>query len=252
MCKICGCDDGAHEHGAHVHEQGGHRHEHHATRRVRIETDLLEKNDQLARQNRAWFSSRGVLALNLIGSPGAGKTRLLEETIRRFGQHHSLAVIEGDQDTDRDAARIRAAGCPVVQINTGAGCHLDAQMVGQALGTLEARPSILMIENVGNLVCPALFDLGERAKVVVMSVTEGEDKPLKYPHVFRAAEAVVLSKRDLLPYLDFDLPRCIDHVRSVNPRLSVFSLSARSGEGFEAWCEWLRTAGAPAVREVRP
>jgi hydrogenase nickel incorporation protein HypB len=259
MCGTCGCKTGAKPRLAGPNRAGkqgeahAHPHSHpHAprSRTVRLEAALLAKNDQLAAQNREWLTARGIVALNLIGAPGAGKTALLEQTIRRIAPAHAVAVIEGDQETDRDAERIRATGSPVVQINTGAGCHLDASMLAAALPTLLPSPgSLLFVENVGNLVCPALFDLGERAKVVVMSTTEGEDKPLKYPHVFRAASVFVLNKTDLLPHLEFDAARCLGNARRINPQLRVFSLSATAGEGLEAWCEWLR-AEAERTRAV--
>jgi hydrogenase nickel incorporation protein HypB len=208
---------------------------------VPIEEAILAKNDWLAQRNRAWLAERGIVALNLMSSPGAGKTTLLERTIRALGSGIALSVIEGDQETARDAERIRETGIPVIQINTGAGCHLDAEMVARALLVLDPAPrSLLFVENVGNLVCPALFDLGERAKVVVTSVTEGEDKPLKYPHMFRAAEVVVLNKTDLLPHVGFDTAAWLDNVHRVCPRPRVFHVSARSGEGMEAWCSFLR------------
>jgi hydrogenase nickel incorporation protein HypB len=182
-----------------------------------------------------------VLALNLLSGPGAGKTTLLERTIRALAPEGRVSVLEGDQETSRDAERVRAAGARAVQINTGTGCHLDAAMVEEALRVL-APPdrSVLFIENVGNLVCPALFDLGEHAKVVVLSVTEGEDKPLKYPHVFRAARALVLNKIDLLPHLTFDVERCLDNARRVNPELQVFRVSAQRGDGMAAFYDWIR------------
>lgn len=230
MCGTCGCDarDAVHRHQA-------------PPKALRFELDLLAKNDRLAAENRHWFETSGIVALILIGAPGAGKTALLEETARRVGREIPIAVLEGDQATDRDAERVRAAGCPVVQINTDAGCHLDASMIAEAMPRLgPGRGSLLFVENVGNLVCPALFDLGERAKIVVMSVTEGEDKPLKYPHVFRASEVLVLTKVDLLPHLDFEVERCLENVQRVNPRLRVFPLSSTKGDGFEDWCDWLR------------
>jgi hydrogenase nickel incorporation protein HypB len=191
--------------------------------------------------------------MNLMSAPGSGKTRLLEATVARLGGNPELSVLEGDQETDRDAARMRAAGARAVQINTGTGCHLDAHDVGHALEHLQpADGSLVAIENVGNLVCPALFDLGEHAKVVVLSVTEGEDKPLKYPHAFRAAHALVLSKLDLAGYVGFELDACVANARAVNPRLRILPLSAVSGEGMDAWCEWLRSElmGAKALERT--
>jgi hydrogenase nickel incorporation protein HypB len=183
----------------------------------------------------------GILALNLVSSPGAGKTTLLERTIRDLRAELKLFVVEGDQSTARDGQRIRAAGAPAVQVNTGTGCHLEADMVARGLRELDPRRnSIVMIENVGNLVCPALFDLGEWAKVVVLSVTEGEDKPLKYPHMFRAARLMVLNKIDLLPHVEFDTERASSHARQVNPDIVILTLSARTGQGLDAWYGWLR------------
>ncbi len=210
---------------------------------VDVERAILAKNDALAERNRAWFDGREILALNLVSSPGAGKTSLLERTIRDLGAEIPIFVIEGDQQTLNDAERIKAAGAPAVQVNTGTGCHLEAAMVRRGLDALRpAFGSVVMIENVGNLVCPALFDLGERAKVVVLSVTEGEDKPLKYPHMFRAAELMILSKIDLCPHLDFDIARCEAMAREVNPGIRSIRLSTRSGEGLRDWYDWLRAA----------
>jgi hydrogenase nickel incorporation protein HypB len=228
---------------AHAHPRG-HEHEHEhppdPARLIRLEQAVLAKNDRFAERNRGFFTARGVLALNLTSSPGAGKTTLLERMIRELAEV-PVAVIEGDQETENDARRIRAAGCRAIQINTGAGCHLDAERVGIAARNLAPeRGSVLFIENVGNLVCPAMFDLGEHAKVVVLSVTEGEDKPLKYPHMFRAAEAMVLSKTDLLPHLDFDLAGCLAFARRVNPKLRIFPVSVRKGDGLAPLYEWLR------------
>jgi len=245
MCRICGCgDDYSHAHShahsnshAHTHD---HAREHVHVRRVAIELDLLAKNDRLAGDVRERLARNRIAAVNLIGAPGAGKTTLLEHTIRALSGV-AVNVIEGDQATDNDARRIAATGCDVVQVNTGAGCHLDATMIDRALRELAPRPdSLLFVENVGNLVCPALFDLGERAKVVVMSVTEGEDKPLKYPHIFQAASALVLTKADLLPHLEVDLERIIENARRINASLDVFPVAATRGHGLTEWCGWLR------------
>jgi hydrogenase nickel incorporation protein HypB len=232
----------SHQHG-HDHEGG---HEHRAVpasegsmRTIEIEQQVLAKNDALAALNRRWLSGRGIRALNVMSSPGSGKTSLLVKTIQELGAERPVAVIEGDQETLLDAERIRATGCEVVQINTGAGCHLDADMLHQGLEALDPPPgSLLFIENVGNLVCPALFDLGEAAKVVVISVTEGDDKPLKYPHMFAGADLVVINKTDLLPYVDFDVDACSARARSVNPGLEVMALSVKSGAGLESWYGW--------------
>jgi hydrogenase nickel incorporation protein HypB len=215
-------------------------------RRLRIEQDLLAKNDRLAERNRGWLAARDVVAWNIMSSPGAGKTTLLERTLRDLGPDIPVSVIEGDQATVRDAERIRAAGARAVQINTGSGCHLDAEMVARALQILDPpAASVVIIENVGNLVCPALFDLGEEAKVVLVSVTEGEDKPLKYPHMFRASELMILNKIDLLPYVPFYAEKCVAYARQVNPRIGVLPVSATRGDGLDAWCEWIRErAGA--------
>lgn len=212
---------------------------------------ILAKNDALAAKNRAWFAGREILALNLVSSPGAGKTTLLERTIRDLKGEMTLYVIEGDQATTHDGERIRAAGAPAVQVNTGTGCHLEADMVAKGLSELKpAAGSVVMIENVGNLVCPAMFDLGERAKIVILSVTEGEDKPLKYPHMFRAAEIMILNKIDLLPHVDFDVSRAIANAREVNPDMTVIQVSVRTGEGLDTWYNWLRTEMAVAREAV--
>lgn len=205
-----------------------------------LEINVLAKNDLIAAQNRGWFEGRGVLALNLVSSPGAGKTTLLAQTINDLRDRLTFTVIEGDQATAHDAERIRATGCGVVQVNTGTGCHLEAEMVRRGVQSLQPPPqSVLMIENVGNLVCPALFDLGEQAKVAILSVTEGEDKPLKYPHMFRASQILLLNKIDLLPYVSFDVERCIAYARQVNPDIQIFTLSATTGEGLDHWYGWL-------------
>ena len=213
---------------------------------------MLAKNDLLAEQNRKWLAERNIIAFNLTSSPGAGKTTLLERTIRDVSRHRPVSVIEGDQETLLDAERIRAAGARAVQVNTGAGCHLDSDMVRRALDALDPEPdSILFIENVGNLVCPALFDLGEHSKVVVISVTEGADKPLKYPHMFAAAGLVIINKIDLLPYVEFDLETCAGYVRSLNRDANILPMSATTGEGCPGWYEWI-DAHANSPMPLRP
>jgi hydrogenase nickel incorporation protein HypB len=225
----------------HPHDHS-HPHDHPHTETVSLEQRVLAKNDILAEQNRQWLAERGILAFNITSSPGAGKTTLLERTIRRLGSQRQVSVIEGDQETLLDADRITAAGARAVQVNTGAGCHLDAEMIARALRTLEPDSgSLLFIENVGNLVCPALFDLGEHSKVVVISVTEGTDKPLKYPHMFAAAGLVIINKVDLLPYVDFDLDLCAQHARSVNPGVEILPVSATKGDGMDDWLQWIYT-----------
>ena len=227
-----------HDHGAHDH--GALRTER-ETRTLVMEQAVLAHNDVLAQANRAWFGEQAIVAVNLMSSPGAGKTTLLERTIRDLAGEMDLCVVEGDQETLLDAERIRATGARVVQINTGAGCHLDAEMVTRGLKALEPGPrSVVLIENVGNLVCPAMFDLGERAKIVIMSVTEGQDKPLKYPQMFRAAQLMILNKVDLIPYVSFDPEQCITYARQVNPKLEVISVSATRGDGLDGWYQWLR------------
>ncbi len=219
---------------------------------VAVERDILAKNDAYARENRQLFADCGLFVLNLVSSPGSGKTSLLVRTIAALRGVVPTAVIEGDQQTARDADRIRATGAPAIQINTGKGCHLDAQMVGQAFATLPQKPDgILFIENVGNLVCPAAFDLGEAHKVVILSVTEGEDKPLKYPDMFHAADLLLINKIDLAPYVEFDAAAAIEYARRVRPGLPVIRLSATTGEGLDAWIDWLQegAAAAKATRE---
>jgi hydrogenase nickel incorporation protein HypB len=251
MCATCGCgDDGAtitlpgHDHPHDHNHDHDHHHDGHdghvPTETISLEQKVLAKNDLLAGQNRDWLAERNVLALNLTSSPGAGKTTLLERTVRELGTNREVVVIEGDQETLLDAERIQATGARVVQVNTGAGCHLDAAMVRRALETLDPpRDSLLFIENVGNLVCPALFDLGENSKVVVISVTEGADKPLKYPHMFAAAGLVVINKVDLLPYVDFDRDKCAAYARSINPGVNMLTLSATTGDGIAQWYDWI-------------
>jgi hydrogenase nickel incorporation protein HypB len=253
MCVDCGCEHDARLRlPAALAAQGALPRV--KTRRVSVEVGVLAKNDRQAAANRARLAERGVLALNLLSSPGAGKTTLLERTIKDLGAELKLAVIEGDQATDNDAQRIRAAGCRAVQINTGTGCHLDADMVARGLDELEpAQGSTVLIENVGNLVCPALFDLGEQAKVVVASVTDGEDKPLKYPHMFRAASVIVLNKVDLLPHVDFDVARFVECARRVNATAPILQLSATRGSGtagLASWYDWLRAQAVRARAQV--
>src|SRR3954470_24890664 len=254
MCGTCGCGEsdvrvevlaGGHR------PDGGTEHPHaHAALPgvVGIETALLAKNDHLAAHNRSWLAERGIVALNLMSSPGAGKTSLLHRTITELAPARAVGVIEGDQETRIDAERIRSTGAPVVQINTGSGCHLDAAMLARGLTELAPAPgSLVFVENVGNLVCPALFDLGEAAKVVVVSVTEGEDKPLKYPYMFAVADVVVINKTDLLPYVDVRLDRLVEHCRAVNGGVRVLPMSVTTGEGFAAWGDWLLTCAPSAV-----
>jgi hydrogenase nickel incorporation protein HypB len=244
MCIDCGCPTLDHDHHHHSHDET-HDHDH-GHRTIRIEEDLLAKNNRLAAHNREVFATREVFVLNLVSSPGSGKTSILERTLADLKNRVRFAVIEGDQQTANDANRIAATGVPVRQINTGAGCHLDAAMVARALAELAPEPdSIVFIENVGNLVCPALFDLGEARKVVVISVTEGDDKPLKYPHMFAAADLVVLNKMDLLPHVDFDPERLARDARSINPQVRILPLSAKTGEGLDAWLTWLTSLQNP-------
>jgi hydrogenase nickel incorporation protein HypB len=272
MCVTCGCGDPAgvrvrlvgdsdrrHEH-PHPHEpvpphdhvpphEPGHRHP--DGRTISLEQAVLAKNDELASGNRRRLAAQRIRSVNLMSSPGAGKTTLLERTIRELGARLPISVIEGDQETTLDADRIRATGCRVVQINTGAGCHLDADMLARGLDRLRPEPgSLLFVENVGNLVCPALFDLGEQARVVVISVTEGADKPLKYPHMFATADALVVNKTDLLPYVDFDIEQCASHARSINPELVVMAVSATRGDGLATWYRWLLPADSPHAPDL--
>ena len=281
MCATCGCGsdemmvDGEdvhaerlyehthdHPHDAlHAHENdhahpGEHgRHHHHDApiahaRTVSLEQDILAKNQLLAERNRDWFAGREVFAVNLMSSPGAGKTSILERTIGDLREEMPISVLEGDQATSTDAERIRATGATVVQINTGTGCHLDAHMVAHGVERLNlSRGTMLLIENVGNLVCPALFDLGEHVRVVVVSVTEGDDKPLKYPHMFSSGQMLLINKLDLLPYVRFDVARCIDRARQINPELQVLTLSAETGEGMRNWYDWLRARRPPGAHE---
>jgi hydrogenase nickel incorporation protein HypB len=249
MCIDCGCASPTHDHDHHHDHEHEHNHDH---KTLKIEEDLLSKNNRLAAGNRELFASSDTFVLNLVSSPGSGKTTLLEKTISDLKAEISFAVLEGDQQTSNDADRITAAGAPSHQINTGAGCHLDAHMVGHGVEHFDlGTTDILMIENVGNLVCPASFDLGEAHKVAILSVTEGEDKPLKYPHMFQAADIMLINKIDLLPYLDFDIEACRKAALTVNPKIRIFELSCRSGEGLDAWYDWLKAqVAACAAKEA--
>jgi hydrogenase nickel incorporation protein HypB len=279
MCEHCGCDSGArvtttnlqtgkstllhahshehvhadgarhsHGHTTHSHHSHGNAHDDHphgSPHVLELNARILAKNDALAAANRAWLLKRSILALNLMSAPGAGKTTLLERTLRDLKAAAPLYVVEGDQATANDGMRVRNAGAIVVQVNTGTGCHLDAHMVAHGLEDLDPPAgAIVFIENVGNLVCPALFDLGERRKVAILSVTEGDDKPLKYPHMFREADLVLLNKIDLLPYVDFDVERAAAHAREANRDVTIMALSARTGEGLAAWYGWLQSERA--------
>ncbi|MDF5708819.1 MAG: hydrogenase nickel incorporation protein HypB [Nostoc sp. S4] len=272
MCVTCGCsDDGEtkitnlevseaehnHHHHTHTHTLAdgtvithSHSHEPHTEASqvhakihgttISLEQDILAKNNLIAAQNRGWFKGRNITALNLMSSPGAGKTTLLTRTINDLKHQLPISVIEGDQETANDAKKIQETGCKVIQINTGTGCHLDAAMIDRGLQQLNPPlNSVVMIENVGNLVCPALFDLGENVKVVILSVTEGEDKPIKYPHMFHASDIMILTKIDLLAYVQFDVQKCIEYAKQVNPQIQIFQVSATTGIGLDNWYKWL-------------
>jgi len=263
MCAVCGCGE---TQGGATHNRGANAHAHHHThdhdhqsrhavgasdaefndgQLIEIEKSILSKNDSYAEANRRRLTDERVFALNLVSSPGAGKTTLLVETVTALKETVSVGVIEGDQETANDADRIRAAGVEAVQINTGRGCHLDAHMIGHALDDLSLSPGgVLFIENVGNLVCPAAFDLGEAAKVVILSVTEGDDKPLKYPDMFAAASLMILSKIDLLPHVDFDPDKAIERAQRINPQLQILRLSVSSGAGMADWLDWIAQGAA--------
>jgi len=245
MCDTCGCGT-SDEHAviqrpnesAHNHN---HQHHHGHEQTIDVQKDVLTENHLLAESNRDFFNTREITALNLVSSPGSGKTTILENTITAIKSEISQAVIEGDQQTMRDAERIDKTGVPVVQVNTGTGCHLDAHMIQHAIQKLDLQSkSILFIENVGNLVCPALFDLGEAMKIVIISVTEGDDKPQKYPHMFDAASICIINKIDLLPYVDFNVDQCKKFALEVNYRLKFFELSAKTGDGMDNWIAWLK------------
>ena len=237
MCGICGCND--HSDATH-HTHDGAEANHHHPELIQIERDLLAKNNQFAAANRDYFLKRNMTTLNLMSSPGSGKTTLLARTISELKNNIKMAIIVGDQQTSLDAEKLTTAGADAIQINTGKVCHLDAHMVGHALEAFASKdPNILFIENIGNLVCPALFDLGEAYKVVLLSVTEGDNKPLKYPEMFHHADLMVLTKIDLLPYVEFNIDLCVDYARRINPAIQVISLSATTGVGLDEWYQWL-------------
>lgn len=242
MCTTCGCETEHHHDHHHTHNHEHTTTKDHGTRtKIAIEEDILAKNNRLAQINRALFKEKGIFVLNLVSSPGSGKTTLLERTLSDLSSSLRCAVIEGDQQTDNDAQRIAATGVPAHQINTGAGCHLDAHQImhGTEHFNLDVL-DLLLIENVGNLVCPASFDLGENHKIVVLSTTEGEDKPIKYPQMFHNSTVMLLNKIDLLPYLDFDLEKCKEYARRVSPGIIIFEVSAKTGEGMDTWYNWLK------------
>ncbi|MFZ4056900.1 MAG: hydrogenase nickel incorporation protein HypB [Ferruginibacter sp.] len=236
MCATCGCGPDSHQ-----HEHHDHSHDHSSKGRiVTVEKDILHENNLLAERNRGYFEGRNILAINLVSSPGSGKTTLLEKTLTDLKDTLKFAVIEGDQQTTNDADRIHATGTKVTQINTGKGCHLDAHMVLHAVQGIKPEPdSVLFIENVGNLVCPAMFDLGEKERVVVISVTEGDDKPLKYPDMFQSSTLCVINKTDLLPYVNFNVEKAKEYARRVNPTIDIIEVSCTSGNGLVTWYQWL-------------
>jgi hydrogenase nickel incorporation protein HypB len=268
MCTTCGCGDAEnevsilkpgekiemhdhHHHHGHEHEHGHeHHHHHHHTHGhdhthktvIELEKDILQNNQLVAERNRGYFEARNIFAVNLVSSPGSGKTSILEKTLTDLKSEIDFYIIEGDQQTFNDAQRIDDLNVPVVQINTGKGCHLDSDMVNKAVKKLDPKnDSVLMIENVGNLVCPSMFDLGEETRVVIISVTEGEDKPIKYPDMFDSSQICLINKVDLLPYLQFDVEKTKDYARRVNPHLQFFEVSATTGEGMDQWYDWLKS-----------
>ena len=245
MCGTCGCGQTGHSHEyhhVHHHHEHGHAHDDenkNETRRIAVELDLLAQNNRYADENRNSFEQNNLFAINMVSSPGSGKTTLLESLIKALNSESDVFVIEGDQQTTLDADRIKAAGAQAIQINTGAMCHLDAHMVAHAAEDLAAKDGYLFIENVGNLVCPAAFDLGEQHRLVMLSVTEGDDKPLKYPDMFVSSDIVVISKIDLLPYVPFDLDKCRAAIYTINPKAQIFELSVTSGQGMDGLVSWL-------------
>ena len=262
MCGTCGCGEEenikysipgknieghshshTHDHHDHHHDHShDHGHTHSHSHEIQLEVDVLSKNNMLAERNRGYFEALNIKALNLVSSPGSGKTSLLERTIKEIGSELKLYIVEGDQQTTNDADRIAKAGAPVIQVNTGNGCHLDADMVNNAVKQLKPENnSVLMIENVGNLVCPSMFDLGESKRVVIISTTEGEDKPIKYPPMFETSQLCVINKTDLLPYLDFDIEKLKEYALRVNHHMEFIEVSVKTGEGMDKWYEWLKT-----------
>lgn len=248
MCGICGCSN------HHVPDMAGIKdsHDHEQHKIIQIEEDLLAKNNQYALANNTFLREKGITAINVMSSPGSGKTTLLGKTISDLNSQCDMAVIVADQKTDLDAEYIRASGSRVLQINTGQGCHLDAHRLGHSIQTLNpSNNSILFIENIGNLVCPALFNLGESYNVVILSVTEGDNKPMKYPDMFNKADLILLTKIDLLPYVDFDTQRCIEYARQINPGIEVLSLSTVNEKGLQHWYEWLtKSADSGRVQDI--
>ncbi len=274
MCVTCGCSsddnevrmtkvegktvqhshmhDHGHDHHSHEHNHDHdhdhnhshdhqHHHDHQNAREINLEREILHKNDLLAERNKGYFDAKNIFAINLVSSPGSGKTSLLERTIADLKNEISFAVIEGDQQTTNDADRIAALEVPVIQINTGKGCHLDSEMIAKAVKELSPKDgSLMMIENVGNLVCPAMFDLGENLRIVIISITEGEDKPIKYPDMFYGSQVCIINKIDLLPYLKFDLEKLKDYAKKVNPNLEFFEVSAYTGQGMDSWYSFLK------------
>jgi len=235
MCATCGCSSDQH------HEHNDHHH-HDQKTVIDVERDILHQNNLLAERNRGYFDAKNILCLNLVSSPGSGKTSLLEKTLTDLKGELDFVVIEGDQQTTNDADRIHATGTKVTQINTGKGCHLDSHMIFHALQGLKPKEnSILFIENVGNLVCPAMFDLGEKERVVIMSVTEGDDKPLKYPDMFHTSTLCIINKTDLLPYVPFDINKAKENAKKVNHKLEIIEVSCTSGEGLSQWYNWLKS-----------
>lgn len=264
MCGTCGCGEDnivkysipgkeninhdtehKHDHGHmsdhHHHDGNEHVHSHNHTHEIQLEIDILSSNNKLAERNRGYFDALNITVLNLVSSPGSGKTSILERTIKEIGNEIDFYIIEGDQQTTNDADRIASAGAPVIQVNTGNGCHLDAEMINTAAKQLKPNnDSMLMIENVGNLVCPSMFDLGESNRVVIISTTEGEDKPIKYPPMFESSQLCLINKTDLLPYLDFDIEKLKEYAMRINPQLELIEVSAKTGEGMSLWYDWLK------------